>query len=65
MKYFTVIVWFILFMVGLNLSFEMISNPSTIENVLGIFVIFAIIFISYKTKLFTNLNIKKNKNEKN
>ena len=51
--------------IGLNLSFEMISSASTIENLLGIIAVYAILVILTKTKFFTNLNIKKDENEKN
>ena len=63
MKYLVILIWLLFFMIGINLSLEMVSNPSLIDNLLGIFAIFAIVFITVKTKFFTNLKIKKN--EKN
>ena len=53
------------FITGINASLEMISSASTIENIFGFIAIYAIVFILTKTKFFTNLNIKKDENEKN
>ena len=59
MKYFMILLGVLFFFIGLNLSLEMISSASTIENLLGIIVIYAIVFILTKTKFFTNLKSKK------
>lgn len=60
MKYFMILLGVLFFIIGLNLSLEMISSASTIENLLGIIAIYAIVFILTKTKFFTNLKSKKN-----
>lgn len=65
MKYFMILFGVLFLIIGLNLSFEMISSASTIENLLGIIAVYAILVILTKTKFFTNLNIKKDENEKN
>lgn len=65
MKYFMILFGALFLIIGLNLSFEMISSASTIENLLGIIAVYAILVILTKTKFFTNLNIKKDENEKN
>ena len=54
-----VVLWFILFLALLGAGFEMVSKPSTIENVIGFFVVVAIIVISIKTKCL--ITIKPNK----
>lgn len=65
MKYFMILFGVLFLIIGLNLSLEMISSASTIENLLGIIAVYAIIVVLTKTKFFTNLNIKKDENEKN
>ena len=56
-------IWFILFMALLTLGLNMISEPNTIENVIGFFIIVAIVLISIETKCLTLINFKK-KHEK-
>lgn len=56
-------IWFILFMALLTLGLNMVSEPNTIENVIGFFIIVAIVLISIKTKCLTLINFKK-KHEK-
>ena len=66
MKTLTIIkvaVWFILFLALLSAGFEMISKPSTIENIIGFFIIVTIIIISIKTKCLTLIKLKR-KHEK-
>ena len=66
MKTLTIIkvaVWFILFFALLGVGFEMISKPSTIENIIGFFIIVTIIIISIKTKCLALIKLKR-KNEK-
>ena len=58
-----VAVGFILFLALLSVGFEMISKPSTIENIIGFFIIVTIIIISIKTKCLTLIKLKR-KNEK-
>ena len=59
MKVAKITVWFILFIVILNLGLSMLSKNNTIENILGFIGIIAIVYISIKTKCLTNLNFKK------
>ena len=56
-------IWFILSVAFMNIGLEMISQPNTIENVIGFFIIVAIVLISIKTKCLTLINFKK-KHEK-
>ena len=56
-------IWFILFMSLLTLGLNMVSEPNTIENVIGFFIIVAIVLISIETKCLTLINFKK-KHEK-
>lgn len=58
-----VALWFILFLTLLGAGFEMVSKPSTIENVIGFFVVVAIIVISIKTKCLTSIKLQR-KHEK-
>lgn len=58
-----VALWFILFLALLGVGFEMVSKPSTIENVIGFFVVVAIIVISIKTKCLTSIKLQR-KHEK-
>lgn len=58
-----VALWFILFLALLGAGFEMVSKPSTIENVIGFFVVVAIIVISIKTKCLTLIKLQR-KHEK-
>lgn len=56
-------IWFILFMALLTLGLNMVSEPNTIENVIGFFIIVAIVLISIETKCLILINFKK-KHEK-
>lgn len=58
-----VALWFILFLALLGAGFEMVSKPSTIENVIGFFVMVVIIVISIKTKCLTSIKLQR-KHEK-
>lgn len=53
-----VALWFILFLALLGAGFEMVSKPSTIENVIGFFVVVVIIVISIKTKCLTSVKLQ-------
>lgn len=56
-------VWFIMLMGFINVSFHMMSQANTIENVVGFFLLVLIFLVSYKTKCFTTINLKR-KHEK-
>lgn len=54
-------IWMVAFILGINLSFEMISQANTMENVVGFFLLVLTFLVSYKTKCFTTINLKKKK----
>ena len=57
------VLWFIICINFLNLGFEMLSAPNTIENVIGFLIIVATFVVGVETKCLTNLNFKR-KHEK-
>jgi hypothetical protein len=58
-KAFCVLGWFILTILGLDLAFGWLNLANTIANIAGAFLVLFIIFISFKTKAFTNFKIFK------
>lgn len=58
-KAFGILVWIILVVLGTDTAFGWINLASTIANVGGLFLLFIIVFISFKTKCFTNFKFKK------
>lgn len=56
-------VWFVIFIVLLTLGLEMISAPNTIENVIGFFMVVAILYLSVRTKCLTAIKLER-KHEK-
>lgn len=58
-----VAVWFVIFIVLLTLGLEMISAPDTIENVIGFFMVVAILYLSIITKCLTAIKLER-KHEK-
>ena len=56
-----VAVWFVLFIILINLGFEMISAPNTIENVIGFFMVVATLHLSIKTKCLTSIKLERKK----
>ena len=54
-----VAVWFVIFIVLLTLGLEMISAPNTIENVIGFFMVVAILYLSVRTKCLTIIKFNK------
>lgn len=52
-------VWFVIFIVLLTLGLEMISAPNTIENVIGFFMVVAILYLSIRTKCLTIIKFNK------
>lgn len=48
-------VWFVIFIILINLGLEMISAPNTIENVIGFFMVVATLYLSVRTKYLTKL----------
>ena len=54
------VVWVILFIILLNVGFSMITMPDTIGNVIGFFIVIAIVVITIKTRCLTIIKFKKN-----
>ena len=58
-----VAVWYVIFIILINLGLKMISVPNTIENVIGFFMIVVTLYLSIKTKCLTSIKLER-KNEK-
>ena len=58
-----VAVWYVIFIILINLGLEMISAPNTIENVIGFFMIVTTLYLSIKTKCLTTIKLER-KHEK-
>lgn len=58
-KVIKIAVCLVLIIWGINQSFNMISQANTVENVVGFFLLVAIVLVSYKTKCFTSIKMKK------
>lgn len=56
-------IWLVAFILLMDFSFSMISAPSYVKNVIGFFMIIAIIYLSIKTKCLTTIKLKR-KHEK-
>lgn len=52
-------IWFILFMALLTLGLNMVSEPNTIENVIGFFIVVIAMYITIKTKCLTKIRLRK------
>lgn len=59
-----VAVWFVCFMLLLDWSFGLITMASTMANLVGIAIVIATFYFTLKTKCFTTITFKINKNEK-
>lgn len=59
-----VAVWFVCFMLLLDWSFGLITMASTMANLVGIAIAIATFYFTLKTKCFTTITFKINKNEK-
>lgn len=57
------IAWFILMLIGIDYSLEMISSSSTVELSVGLVLLSLIWAVSIKTKGFTDINFKKKKKD--
>lgn len=62
--YVKVAIWFVCFMLLLDWSFELITQSSTIANLIGIAIAIATFYLTLKTKCFTTITFKKHKDEK-
>lgn len=49
-----ILVWAILVVLGFDLALGWLNLANTLANIAGLFLIFLIVFISVKTKAFTN-----------
>jgi hypothetical protein len=58
-----VVVWFIMFMSLITLSFNMMSVANTVENILGFIILAFTVAMSIKTKCLTTIRFKR-KHEK-
>ena len=54
-----VAIWYVIFIILINLGLEMISAPNTIENMIGFFMIVAILYLSIRTKCLTIIKFNK------
>lgn len=54
-----IIIWFILFMIGLTFSLHLISMADTFLNIIGVILIGLIVAISIETKCLTEVNLRK------
>lgn len=59
MKFTVLIIWLVLFVAGMNFCLDMVSSANTIENLVGVIGIVAILALSHKTKCLTAIKIKK------
>ena len=58
-----VAIWYVIFIILINLGLKMISVPNTIENVIGFFMIVATLYLSIRTKCLTVIKLER-KHEK-
>lgn len=59
-----ILIWLIVFTFMITEMCRLLTSANTIANVIGFIGLVAIIYLSYSTKLFTQIKIKLNKNEK-
>lgn len=58
-----VAIWLVIAVSLFNSGLQMVSAPSTVENLIGFFIVVIIVIITIKTKFLTTLNFKR-KHEK-
>ena len=58
-----VAIWYVIFIILINLGLEMISAPNTIENVIGFLMVVIVLYLSIKTKCLTTIKLER-KHEK-
>ena len=49
------VVWVIILLFVINGGLSMITAANTIENIVGIFLMMIMLFVSYKTRCFLNI----------
>lgn len=54
-----VAIWYVIFIILINLGLEMISTPNTIENVIGFFMIVTVLYLSIRTKCLTTIKLER------
>lgn len=62
--YVKVAIWFVCFILLLDLSCGLITMASTMANLVGIAIAIAMFYFTLKTKCFTTITFKKHKDEK-
>ena len=63
-SYVKMAIWFVCFMFVADWAFELITMDSTIANIVGLAIAIATVYVSVKTKCFTSITFKTQKNEK-
>lgn len=58
-----IVLWLLISIAVLNIGFNMVSAPDTIQNIAGFIIIVSIWVITLETKCLTNLEFKR-KHEK-
>ena len=58
-----VAIWYVIFIILINLGLKMISAPNTIEHVIGFFIIVVALYLSVRTKCLTTIKLER-KHEK-
>lgn len=56
-------VWFLSFIIVINLGLSLLTKASSIDNIIGFVIIIAIVYLTVKTKFFTKIKLIK-KDEK-
>lgn len=59
-KILVIALWFVLFILILNVSLSMISASNSIENVIGFLMLVAVVLISIKTRCLTTIKFEEN-----
>ena len=58
-----VAIWYVIFIILINLGLKMISAPNTIENMIGFLMVVIVLYLSIKTKCLTTIKLER-KHEK-
>lgn len=58
-RIFLILLWAILFILGIDLALGWLNMANTIANIAGVFTVLIIVCISYKTRCFTNFKFIK------
>ncbi len=63
-KVFKFAVWFVLFLLVIDMTLEMASSKNTIENIVGFIMLVIAVIITLQTKCLTSFNLTNKNNEK-